>query len=256
MPEGVTLSSLRDLLGFPFRGENWSSRFLVGAALAVASLVIPILPLVFVVGYVLDVTRRSIRGEAPALPAWSDWGRLAADGLRVLVAGFVYTLPASVCFVGGTVIYFISIFAVAGRDSSDPSASLAILGGVTVFLIALGVGIVLWVLASVLLPVATAHLAAQGGLGAAFRVGEWWPLLWRNKLGWFAAWVVVAGLYSLLSLTVTVAYYSVVLCCLIPVLVAPISFYVAAVGGALFGETYRQSVAFVTEVAAGAPASS
>lgn len=254
MPEGVTISTVRDLLRFPFQGEEWATRFVIGAALIFVSFFIPILPLIFVGGYVLDLIRRGARGEAPALPAWSDWGRLAMDGLRGFVAVFIYTLPALVCLIGSTVVYLIGIIWVPMGDPQDPTAALIVFAALAIFMIGLGLGMLLWLLASAILPVATSHLAVRGRLGAAFQVGEWWPILWRNKATWLAAWVVLAGLYTLVSLVITVAYYSVVLCCVVPLLLAPASFYLLAVAGALIGQTYRISTASVAEAAQVTPA--
>lgn len=75
----------------------------------------------------------------------------------------------------------------------------------------------------------------------AFRFGEWWPLLRASKLGFFIAWVVVLGLITLLYLVFTLSYYTLILLCFLPVLVAPLSFYLMLVASALFGQTYRES---------------
>ncbi|MCL6431808.1 MAG: DUF4013 domain-containing protein [Anaerolineae bacterium] len=254
MPEGITISAVKDLLSFPFRGEEWATRFVIGAALIFASFFIPILPLILVGGYALDLIRRGARGEAPALPAWSDWGRLAIDGLRALVAVFIYTLPSLVCLLGSTAVYLVGIIWVPLGDPQDPATGLIMLAALAVFMVGLGLGMLLWLLASAVLPVATSHLAVRSRLGAAFQVGEWWPILWQNKATWLAAWVVLAGLYTLVSLVVTLAYYSVVLCCLVPLLLAPAAFYLLAVAGALIGQTYRMSTASVVEPAQATPA--
>jgi len=47
----------------------------------------------------------------------------------------------------------------------------------------------------------------------------------------------MAILYTVLM----IAYYTVVLCCFIPFLAAPIGFYLSLIGAALFGQTYRES---------------
>jgi hypothetical protein len=82
-------------------------------------------------------------------------------------------------------------------------------------------------------------------VAAAFRVREWWPLLRANKLGYLIAWVVVAGLMALSYAALIMVYYTLVLCCFIPLLMAPAGFYVSLVSAALFGQTYRESVAML-----------
>jgi len=107
--------------------------------------------------------------------------------------------------------------------------------------VSLFLGTLLFLLGSILLPVATAHFVAQDKLTAAFQVRAWWPLLKANKLDYFIAWVVVAGLLALAYLAFTLAYYTLILICLAPFLMAPLGFYVMLVASALFGQTYRES---------------
>jgi hypothetical protein len=114
-------------------------------------------------------------------------------------------------------------------------------GSMAIFLLSLFFGFILILLALIPLPAAMAHFVAQDKVAAGFRVREWWPLLRANRSGYFAAWVVVFGLITILNFAIVLAYYSVVLCCLIPFLAAPISFYVSVVALALFGQTYRES---------------
>ncbi len=55
--------------------------------------------------------------------------------------------------------------------------------------------------------------------------------------------MIAAGLMGILYFASMLAYYSIVLCCFIPILMAPIGFYVSLVGAALFGHIYRESAA-------------
>jgi len=69
MTESLAVNSLRPLFKFPFQASNWSSRFIIGAALLVAGIVIPVVPTLFVYGYLVRVMRQAIEGESPVLPA-------------------------------------------------------------------------------------------------------------------------------------------------------------------------------------------
>ncbi len=246
MSETITIDSLKALFRFPFQGRGWQNRFLVGTALVLAGFFIPILPLIFVGGYALAVIRQAVKGEELAPPAWDDWGRLGLDGLRSLLVGTVYTLPGGLVLLGGWLFYMASAFASAflngGRTGGgDATSGLLMLAAIAVVFLSMAVGTLLLLLAAIPLPAAMAHLVAKDRVGAAFAIREWWPLLWANKLGYFVAWVIVAGLYTLLYSVIMVAYYSLVLCCFIPFLAAPTTFYLLLVGAGLFGVTYRQS---------------
>jgi hypothetical protein len=250
MSEAMTTRTLKDIFRFPFQGPNWQSRFLLGAALIFASSFIPLVPMVFVYGYILHVMRQAIKGEGLSMPAWDDWGKLGTDGLRAILIGLVYMLPGIIVFVGGMALYMGASFAfpllMSGvQDESGLAIVLPMmfLGSMAIMFISMFLGSVLSVLGAIPLPAAAAHFVSQDKVGAAFRVREWWPLLQANKLGYFISWVVVAGLTAMLYLAIMLAYYTLILCCLIPFLLAPISFYLLLVGSALFGQTYRESLA-------------
>ena len=250
MPETLTTHSLKALFRFPFEGENWQGRFLIGSALILGGYVIPIVPLIFVYGYALQVMRRAIRGDTPALPDWDDWGKFGSDGLRVMLVGMVYLLPGIVVLFGGMALYFGSAFFLpfvetAGRVH-EPAVvlfPLIFLLGMVMMFLSMFVGSILLFLGAIPLPMAAAHFVARDKVGAAFRAREWWPLLRANALGYFIAWVVSTGLITVWYGAFMMAYYTIFLCCLIPLLSAPVFFYLSLVIAALFGQTYRESAA-------------
>jgi hypothetical protein len=130
-------------------------------------------------------------------------------------------------------------------SSGEPSAAglTFFLLSFTIFFVSLFAGSLLAVLGTIPFPFAAAHLTAQDSLGAAFRTGEWWPALRRSKAEYFIAWVIVFGLFGIAYMATILAYYSLILCFLVPVLAAPLGFYASLVAGALFGETYREGIA-------------
>jgi hypothetical protein len=250
MPEIAATSALKPLLKFPFQGSDWRNRFLIGTAVTLAGFFVPLLPMIFVYGYTVAIMRRAIQGQDLELPTWNDWGKLGLDGLRLAVVSLVYTLPGIFVLIAGWFLYMITSFAfpllmsgASGRGGEGMAglAVLAMFGSMAIFLLSLFFGFILILLALIPLPAAMAHFVAQDKVAAGFRVREWWPLLRANRSGYFAAWVVVFGLITILNFAIVLAYYSVVLCCLIPFLAAPISFYVSVVALALFGQTYRES---------------
>jgi len=226
MTDETTTAYLKDVFRFPFRGPDWRNRFIIGSAIIVASFLIPVLPLIFVCGYVLQVMRQAIEGEELALPAWDDWGKLATDGLRTMVVGFAYLLPGILIMFGGMALYFFGVFAapMAERAGNEALFPLLFLGGFLVMFLSMFVGTLLTLLGTIPLPLATARFAAEDEVPAAFRFREWWALLRANPLGYFIAWVIAAGLIAILYLGLMLAYYTVVLCCAVPLLAGPIGF--------------------------------
>lgn len=253
MSQVVNGSALKTLFTFPFQGQDWRNRFLIGSALLLASLFIPIVPALFVAGYALIILRQAIKGEKLELPPWTEWGKLAVDGLRAGLIALVYLLPGILVIIVGFVIYLVTIFGsiplaeTVGRsgDASIVTFLAMLYGSMGVMFICMAVGMLLLLLGSIPLPVALAHFAIRDNVGAAFRVREWWPLLRANALGYFIAWVVISGLYSILYTAIVIVYYTIVGCCLAPFLSAPIGFFLTVIGAGLFGQTYRESEAIL-----------
>jgi hypothetical protein len=248
MSETTSVLSLKKLFRFPFQAPNWQSRFLVGSALILANYIVPVVPGIFVAGYALRVMRQTLAGQDPELPAWDDWGELTKDGLRAMLAGLVYFLPALLVFAVGATAYFYGnlYLPIAASRSGDPDQmmarlSAAVLGSMAALFVSMLIGTVLSLLGAIAMPMATAHFVARDEVKAAFQVRQWWRILWADKLGYFISWVIVAGLFAVLYSGVMLSYYTIILCCLIPILMAPITFYMLLVGAALFGETYRDS---------------
>lgn len=242
----MTSSSLKTLFRFPFQGPDWRNRFIIGSVLSFAGCIIPMVPSIFVAGYLLQVMRQAIQGEELRLPAWEDWGRLGVDGLRALVVSLVCFLPGLIVFIGGLALYFAASFSLPFfMNAADETSALAplLLATMAIMFLSMFIGSILILAGAIPWPMATAHFVAQDRVAAAFRLREWWPLLTRNGLGYFIAWVVTLGLAGVLYLATMLAYYSLIGCFLIPFLAAPLGFYLALVGVALFGTTYRESVA-------------
>lgn len=252
MTDEMTITSLKALFRFPFKDPDGRNRFLVGTALVLAGFFVPIVPTMFVGGYILQVMRRAIEGEDPILPPWEEWGKLAVDGLRTMLVGLVYFLPAMLVFLVGMALYFggtfyIPLATMPAVDESELALSLPLIlmGSMAAMFLSMAIGSLLLALGAAALPIATAHFVAYDKVAAAFRVRQWWRLLRANKLGYFVGWVIVAGLIAIFYFGSMLAYYTLILCCLIPLLGAPVGFYVSLVGAALFGQTYRESAAIL-----------
>jgi len=148
---------------------------------------------------------------------------------------------------GGTALYFAGSLSLPFLESSsgEPTAFALtfFLLSFIIFFVSLFAGSLLAVVGTIPFPFAAAHLTAQNSLAAALRPSEWWPALRKSKVEYFIAWVMVFGLFGIVYLATILAYYSLVLCCLVPVLGAPLGFYASLVGAALFGETYRDATA-------------
>jgi hypothetical protein len=256
--EGLSLSPLKEVLGFPFRDPNWQNRLIIGAALTLAGVflyfipIVSLIPLLFVAGYAFRVQRRAARSGELVLPPWDDWGGLLVDGLKGLLVNIVYLLPGLVCFFGGMMLYYVMVFAISFpmafiEDSAGVALVMMLLmfASMALMFLAMFLSWVLVLLGLVPLPMATSHMVAQDELGAAFRLRQIWSLIKADKLGYFAAFVIVYGLGMIWYFAFILLYMSMVLCVLLPFVMAPALFYTVLVNAAAFGLTYRESAARV-----------
>lgn len=247
MKTQAAVSSLKPHFRYPLADPASRSRFLVGSALLLAGFLIPIVPALFALGYAMQVMRRTTEGEPPTMHDWSDWGGMLREGFRFWVVSFVYLLPGLVVMLVGVGVYFASVFGVAIGGNESDAAVMAVLLSLATMFISLAVGTVLMVAGSIPMPAVLAHVVAEDSLGAAFRFRRWWRVWRHNALGFLIAWVILVGLASVSYLVMTLAYYTLVLICLIPLLLVPVYFYVVLVGASLTGELYAESRASLAE---------
>jgi len=247
MGQPAAVNVLAPHFRFPLKGEQVAGRFLIGCALLFASFFVPILPSLFVFGYLVQVMRRATAGETPAMHAWQDWGGLLKDGFRAWVISLVFFLPGLIVLLVGLGTYFASFLSFSMVSETESSAAVLLpffLGMASLFL-GMSVGFLLVLLASIPLPAALAHFAAEDSFAAAFHFRQWWNVIRSNALGFLIAWVVVGGLIWMTYVVGMMAYYTIILACLFPLLSIPASFYGLLVGASLFGDLYAEGKAKV-----------
>jgi hypothetical protein len=250
MEHASAINSLKPYFRFPLRGDRVTERFLIGSALFLASFIIPILPALFVVGYGIQVMRRATAGGAPAMHAWQDWGGMLKDGFRAWIIVMAFFLPGTIVLLFGYGAYFASFlaFSTSTGNESDAAVLLPFFLGMGSLLLSLALGSILFLLASIPLPVALAHFAAEDKFAAAFRFRQWWLILRSNLTSFLIAWVIVVGLMGVVYVLSITAYFTLVLICLLPLLLLPAYFYVMLVGASLFGDLYAEGRAKAQEL--------
>ncbi len=74
---------------FPFQDEDWIKKIVLTVVISF----IPVIGQLALLGWMVELTRRVIRGDAAPLPDWADFGGILLLGLKMFVIGFVYSLP-------------------------------------------------------------------------------------------------------------------------------------------------------------------
>jgi hypothetical protein len=211
---------------FVFEDDAWITKILIAAAILFLGVLFSwllLIPLIVATallnGYMVEIIRRVARGQQDGLPEWDNWGDLIAEGLKVLVIQIVYMLPiiiASFCLI-------------------IPAAAAENAEGLSVFLtFVLSCFMVLWaILATVVLPAATAIYAATDDLAAAFRFGEVFALV-RDNLSTYLITLVMSWVAGFVGSLGSVA------CGVGSFFTYP---YATMVIGHLYGQAYAASAA-------------
>lgn len=230
---------------FPFKDKIWVNKFLIGAALVLAGFIIPIIPTVFVWGYLVRLMRDTINTGETTMPEWENWEDLGLKGVYYLLITFIYLLPGLILLAGVAALFAVS--RLVGGEPLVPHSILSLtyatnlVSRMLLFASLLGLPISLLVLTIgyILTPVAIARFAATGLVKAALELDRVWEVI-RAQLGNFVlAWVISWGIGWAITIMVGVLYNTVCLCCLIPFASAPLYLYQWLFRAGLFAHVYR-----------------
>ena len=84
---------------FVFQDKNWAATILIGGGVTLIgffffwTIIGPFLAYALVLGYMMKLIRDVHQDPDAGLPAWDDWGKKMADGLKLMVAYVIWQLP-------------------------------------------------------------------------------------------------------------------------------------------------------------------
>jgi Protein of unknown function (DUF4013) len=222
---------------YAFEDREWLSKLLIGALL----FIIPFLNIVWG-GYTTEIIRRVSRNDPEPLAGWDDFGKKFVDGLILLAAGLIYSLPIIIL-----VIIAIPVFWLPSTAQGNSQNALAAVG--TGFAVLLGCVIFLYgLLLSVLYPAVQVNFARNGTFGSCFQIGNIIKLATSNLGNFVLAWLayivvgfvvglVVGGISTILSIIPCVGW---ILALIITAVATP---YTLIVYSHLFGQVGAQAPA-------------
>lgn len=150
---------------YPFGGQRGVDTLLVGGALHLLSVYVPVLPLLPVLGYLLlvlgETSRRDSRTRFDQLPPVEDFGQLLRRGVGGAVVVVAFLLPAAVTLV----------VTVAGLSQTSLSPADISIGTSLGFVAGSTASLLLAILFVYLLPAALANYVSRGQIRAAFDRG-------------------------------------------------------------------------------------
>lgn len=226
---------LRHMLYFPFDNNEARKNFLVGGLVILASFIIPIIPYLIAIGYVMRIMRQVIDGEKPRMIAWDDREGMLKDGLKLFGVRFVYSLPLLLVFLPVMLLFFITPFLAAVLENENIFfLSFLVFPVFMVCLLPLSLAFAL------IIPAPEAHVASTREFSAGFRLGEWWPIFRKNIAGFLVAFLIIYGISMVVSIAFQIIFMTVILACLMPFILPAFSFYLLLVQHTLFAQAYRE----------------
>jgi hypothetical protein len=175
---------------FQFDDPAWINKLGLGALVTI----IPVLNFAWT-GYMVELLRDVMRGDAEPLPQWENWEKKFIDGLILFAAGLIYALPVLLA-LGIPVGLWISSGVLAGsRDLRDISGILAGAGGL-IFVTMLCFFLLYGLALSIIYPAILIMFARQGTFASCFQLGKMFRLISANSGPYFTAWAagIVAGI--------------------------------------------------------------
>jgi hypothetical protein len=192
--------------------ERWTTKIGIGAAIMFLSFLLFGIPTILLIGYQLAVTRRVMEGKDLPLPEWDDWGKLFMDGLYVVIAIFVYTLPLWLLFCIGFGVSFLPVLGAGNEDVAAALGGVAALTWVVMmclfFILAIGLALVV--------PGIYIQYIRTNEFASLFRIGEVFGIV-RNNIGDILLTIVaVIGANLVIQMVSSILSWT----CIIPIIIA------------------------------------
>lgn len=236
---------LPHLLTFPFKGEGAFGKLAIAAGLVLLGMIIPIIPTIFLLGYLMAVmTKIIVDREEASMPAWEDWGKLFMDGLKLFGASLFVTVPLVIIWI---VIFGFSFLPIAFIDENVFGTYMVIF--FVIQMVAIFLSMIISIFAIVFQPVYTSHLVAKGEFSAIFQIKQWWKVFKKSFWEYVISLFIFSGLYATMMYVYMFLMYSVVCCCLAPFALAFLSAYMGIVYYALTASAYRDGLDKLGEAA-------
>ncbi|MCP4362476.1 MAG: DUF4013 domain-containing protein [Chloroflexi bacterium] len=183
-------------LSYVTEDERWVTKIGIGAVMAFFAWLI--VPMFFLSGYMVGITKNVMAEEERPLPEWEDWGTLFMDGLYIFIAGLIYTLPfwlLSCC------VFFTTIGTGGLAELSEEAAGAALL---TTYGLFCCVMLLLIVALMFLGPAIVIQYARHGELSACFQFSQMMDLI-RENIGDIILTVAVSfGVSIVISLVMVI----------------------------------------------------
>lgn len=205
--------------------ERWVGKIVIGAVISFFTFLL--LPIPLLAGWMVGITRNVMAGVERPLPEWDDFGTLFRDGLAVVAAQFVYTLPF-------WLLGCIALVATVGLGGlSELNEDVAAAGFLATFGLIGCLALIFLLALLVISPAIVIQYVRTNDFGACFRFGEVVGIA-RDNVGD----ILIAALTPFVVSLVLSAFGAIPLIgwCGAPLISLAVGPYLLAVLGHLYGQ--------------------
>lgn len=222
---------------FVTEDENWLVKMGIGAAMTFFGWLI--FPIFLLVGYVVGVARNAMNQASRPLPNWSDFGLLFRDGVSVVIAQLVYTLPVWIilCISAIAQIGLGGLTGLSEEAATVGAAGIMATWGLTLCLMFVFILILFFVSPAIII-----QYIRTNELGACFRFGEVFGIA-RDNFGSILL-AAIASFVAVLVVNMVVGVLAIIPCIgwLIGLAIAILSNpWIAVASGHLYGQMAAMS---------------
>jgi len=236
---------IKTVLLFPIRNGYARKQFLIASLVMLAGMIIPIIPLFFLMGYGARIVRQIVlEKKEPSMTEWDNWGDFFTDGARLFAIHLVYTLPFLIVAFGMMFMFiFFPAILTSFNDQMDrtlaPLVGISFVLGMLIFLMVM----ILLLPLQLIIGTAETHVAVKGSFSAGLQFGEWWPIL-RKGLGSFVmAFLIFFVVSFALNLAIQISVFTIILICVLPFVIFPYGAYISLILQALYAQAYQKTLA-------------
>lgn len=236
---------LNQIFSFPFQDSDSRKHLLIGGLMAVAAMIIPLLPHWIILGYAGMIARQVLRGETPHMMAWEDWSGYLKRGARLFFIRLILSLPILLMvlpiFIGGIALPWIT----SGMRGSEQEAMAFIFSLGTIGIICITIPLSLPLALGI--SVAEIHVLEKDEFSAGFHFKEWWQVLRANLSGFVIAFVLHYFVSVAFVFVMQILAATFILACLLVILIPGMTIYLTLLMYVINATAYRQGMIRISE---------
>jgi hypothetical protein len=175
--------------------KDWLSK--VGLGLLIMA--VPILNFAWI-GYQVQIIRNVRKNEAVILPTWDDLGKKFMDGLMIVLAGLIYSLPILLVSCLPLAIMLVPALASDNQDLFN----VLMTSSMVVYFCLICLFVLYALVISIISPIMRVFYAKEGTFAACFKIREFFQTLSRNAGPFFTIWLVSLGVSIGVSVAVSI----------------------------------------------------